>query len=57
MKIRNAIMAVLFLIALGVSSCAALNPPMTAEEEEEYCKIQKERFPEQSLRECGGDND
>ncbi len=34
MKTRNAILAVLFLMALGVSSCAALNPPAVEQEEE-----------------------
>jgi len=45
MKIWNAMMAVLLLIALGVSSCATLSAPMTTEEEEEAIKLQKKTWP------------
>ena len=57
MKIRNGIMAVLFLIGLGMSSCATVRGPMTEEEEEEVARIQNERWPQMPLNEAGGDND
>jgi hypothetical protein len=57
MKISNGILAVLFLIGLGASSCATLRGPMTEEEEEEMVKTQNERWPQLKLSEEGGDND
>lgn len=57
MKIRNAILAALFLVGLGLSSCATLRGPMTEEEEEEVARIQNDRFPQEWLRDAGGDND
>jgi hypothetical protein len=56
MKLRNGLLAFLFLIGLGVSSCATLRGPMTEEEEEEMVKIQNERWPQMTLSEQGGDN-
>jgi len=57
MKIRNGILAVLFLIGLGASSCATLRGPMTEEEEEEIVKLQNDRWGQMTLNEAGGDND
>lgn len=56
-KLTNALLAVLFLIGLGASSCATMRGPMTEEEEEEVAKIQNERWPQMTLNEAGGDND
>jgi hypothetical protein len=53
MKIWQAMMAVLFLIALGASSCATLSAPMTEEEEEEAIKVQNDRWPQIPLTELG----
>ena len=57
MKIRHGIMAVLFLIGLGMSSCATLRGPISEEEEEEVAKVQNERWPQPTLNEQGGDSD
>jgi len=57
MKIWNAMMALLFLVALGASSCATLSAPATTEEEEEEAiKLQQERWQYDWSHE-GGDND
>jgi hypothetical protein len=56
MKLRNGLLAVLFLIGVGASSCATMRGPMTEEEEEEMVKIQNERWPQEWLNEAGGDN-
>jgi hypothetical protein len=57
MKIWNAMMAVLFLVALGASSCATVSAPaMTEEEEEEAIKLQQEQW-EYDFSHAGGDND
>jgi hypothetical protein len=53
MKVWNAIIAVIFLMMLGASSCATLSGPMTEEEEEEVVKVQNERWPKIPLRELG----
>jgi hypothetical protein len=57
MKLGNALLALLFLIGLGASSCATMRGPMTEEEEEEVARIQEERWPQMTLSEAGGDND
>jgi hypothetical protein len=56
MKFRNIMLAVLFLLGLGISSCATLRGPMSEEEEEDTVKIQNERWPQPTLSEQGGDN-
>jgi hypothetical protein len=56
MKLRNGLLAILFLVGLGLSSCATLRGPVTEEEEEEMVKIQNERWPQIWLNEAGGDN-
>ncbi len=51
MKTRNAILAVLFLIALGASSCALLKPAV--EEQEEETTMEKKSNEKGAPEYCG----
>jgi hypothetical protein len=55
-KISNALMAGLLLVALGLTSCATLSQPVTEQEEEEAIQTQKDRW-QYDFSHDGGDND